>query len=58
MRVALPATPAQVAATAWPPTWKTVLSLPLVRPLTGPSKLSVSVIASPTLLPAAPATVV
>ena len=37
---------------------KTVLSLPLVRPLTGPSKLIVSAIVSPTLLPLLPATVV
>ena len=50
--------PLHAAATPWPPTLKTVLSLPLERPTTGPSKVNVSEIDSPTLLPAAPDTVV
>ena len=50
--------PLQAAATPWPPTLKTVLSLPLERPTTGPSKVNVREIDSPTLLPAAPDTVV
>ena len=58
MRVVLPLLPLHVAATALLPTLKTVLSLPLVSPLTGPSKVSVSAIVSPTLLPGVPDTVV
>ena len=58
MRVALPSLPLQVAATPVPPTVKTVLSVPLVSPLTGPSKFSVRTITSPALSPAVPEKVV
>ena len=56
MRVALPPLPLQVAATPWPPTLKTVLSVPLVSPMTGLSKVTLSVIVSPALLPGRSAT--
>ena len=58
MRVSLPSLPLQVAATPWPPTVKMLLLVPLVSPLTGPSKVSVSERVSPTLLPPLPASVV
>ena len=57
MRVALPSLPLQVAATPLPPTLKTVLSLPPVRPLTWPSKVIVRAIVSPALSPPLPANV-
>ena len=56
--MALPSLPTQVAATPWPATWKMLLLLPAVKPLTGPSKVSVSESVSPALLPPLPDTVV
>ena len=56
--MALPSLPLQVAATPVPPTVKMVALAPLVSPLTGPSKVTVSEIVSPTLLPGEPDTVV
>ena len=58
MRVEPPSPPLHVALTPVPPTVKTWLFVPLVSPLTGPSKVTVSEIVSPTLSPAVPATVV
>ncbi len=57
MRVAVPAVPPHAAETGTLLTVKTVLLLPVVSPLTLPSKVMVSVMVSPALLPAVPATV-
>ena len=57
MRVLVPVVPAQAALTPVPATLKMVLSVPLIRPLTLPSKVTVRVMVSPALLPAVPATV-
>ena len=51
----LPSTPLQTADTPASPSLKTVSLLPLVRPLTGLSKVSIKATVSPTLLPAEPA---
>ena len=56
MRVVLPLTPPQVALTPVPATVKTLLLVPLVSPLTAPSKVRVRVMVSPALLPAVPET--
>ena len=53
-----PAVPPQVADTPVPATEKMVLLVPLVRPLTAPSKVSVNLMVSLLLLPAVPAIVV
>ena len=54
MRVRPPSLPLHVAATPAPPTVKTWSFVPSVRPLTGPSKVRVMAIVSPTLLPPEP----
>ena len=55
VRVLVPAVPPQVALTPASATLKMVLSVPVVRPLTSPSKVMVSVMVSPALVPAVPA---
>ena len=56
MRVVLPSVPLHVALTPVPSSVKTEPAVPLVRPLTGPSKPSVSTMVWPAVLPGTPVT--